>query len=582
MLVRRIGVAFASVVTVCALFALSGCASPFSLPTSGDVKSLPKGMQRTQRVFTSPNGPEDGAQPDSIVRGFLAALPAGPQSDGFAVARQFLTQSTAASWNPYRQVLIYASDPVVERKAQVMTNGQIGSSSQATVAVSITLVGQLDAHGVYSASLSSSAQQLEFRLVQVNGQWRIYDLPGGIAILESDFAMAFKQVTLYQVASNGATFVPDVRWFGWRQWRSDAIRQLLDSPPRWLSGAVRSLTDGSVSLAAEAISASDSVPDVKLSSEVMRLSESDRALLVRQIRLTLSDGDEDAPLIITEDSGSDLSSADEAVSLRMESTPRGTYALSSEAVISIELPNLLRVGVVPEGEDLIDFVFAPWGGAVIRGDGSVECLNDDASSCGVILDGAKADVLSTGAENEVWAARDGSIDVWNHADGSVETLDASWLVGRRVLDMVVAPEGDRLALAVQDSSGDELIMASIKRDDRNRPTGLSESVLALAYGGRYGMDVTRSGHSMVFFDPVTMVFAFLGTDETPSVRRMPVSGLQDEQNVPNDLSALASGMVGSSNGLFTLDSLGVVRSMTGSLTTSWRLAASQIEGVYGR
>lgn len=559
---------------------LAGCASPFALPTSGDVVGLPRDARSTQRVFTSPHGPEKGAQPDSIVRGFLAALPAGPQSDGFAVAREFLTSQAAQSWNPSQRVLVYNADPAVERKADIMVDS--GSTEQTTVTVSLGVIGQLDAKGVYSASLMSSAQQIDYRLVQIDGQWRIYDLPSGIAILESDFQRVFKQVNLYQVSSDGLTFVPDVRWFGWRQWRTDAVRQLLADPPRWLSGAVRTMTDGSVSLADGSVSVVDSVPEVRLSSEVMRLNDADRSLLVRQIRLTLSDGDADAPLTVLETSGGDLSMADSAVTLKSEETPRGMYVLSSDVVIAVELPNLSRVGVLPDGSDVSDFVFAPWGGAVLRGNGTVECLAEDASSCGAILDGEQADVLAAGAEQEVWAAGDGSVTVWNHAGATATKLDASWLEGRQVLDMAMSPEGRRMVFAIRDSSGDELVMASVERDEKGRPVALSQSVLALAHGERYGRQITPEGHSMAFFDPTTMVVAMTDKSGSNVVRRMASSGPQQEQNVPDSPMALASGRIGASNGVFALDSLGVLRSMTGSLTTSWRLAASQVEFAYGR
>lgn len=559
---------------------LAGCASPFALPTSGNVVGLPRDTRSTQRVFTSPHGPEQGAQPDSIVRGFLAALPAGPQSDGFAVAREFLTSQAAQSWNPSQRVLVYNADPAVERKADIMVDS--GSTEQTTVTVSLSVVGQLDAKGVYSASLTSSAQQIDFRLVQIDGQWRIYDLPSGIAILESDFQRVFKQVNLYQVSSDGLTFVPDVRWFGWRQWRTDAVRQLLADPPRWLSGAVRTMTDGSVSLADGSVSVVDSVPEVRLSSEVMRLDDADRSLLVRQIRLTLSDGDADAPLTVLESSGGDLSMADSAVTLKSEETPRGVYVLSSDVVIAVELPNLSRVGVLPDGSDVSDFVFAPWGGAVLRGNGTVECLAEDASSCGAILDGEQVDVLAAGVEQEVWAAGDGSVTVWNHAGATATKLDASWLEGRQVLDMAMSPEGRRMVFAIRDSSGDELVMASVERDEKGRPVALSQSVLALAHGERYGRQITPEGHSMAFFDPTTMVVAMTDKSGSNVVRRMASSGPQQEQNVPDSPMALASGRIGASNGVFALDSLGVLRSMTGSLTTSWRLAASQVEFAYGR
>lgn len=562
--------------------AVGGCESPFALPTSGEVHSFARSGKRTQRVFTSPHGPEDGAQPDSIVRGFLAALPAGPQSDGFAVAREFLTTMAANSWTPMRRVLVYDSDPTVERKAQTMSSGgQEKQSTQSLVTVSLNVVGQIDASGVYSASQSPGMQRLDFRLVQVDGQWRIYDLPPGIAILQSDFSMVFKQVTLYQPDGNGDSFIPDVRWFGWRQWRTEAVRQLLAEPPRWLSDVVSHPAGTGVSLASDAVSVVDAVPSVTLSSEVMGLSAAERAMLVRQLRLTLGDGNVDAKIEVTSDSGNDLSDADNGVAIGVESGSHGTYAVSSDAVIAIELPSLLRVGVLDHGNDVSDFVFASWGGAVARHDGTIECLDADATTCGQLFDGIDVDALAIGRDHEVWASTDDALEVWDKAKETGGRLEAPWLSGHKVLDMAVSPEGSRVVLAVQAGDDNEIVMAGVKRDKDGTPTGLSESVLTLAHGFGYGK--TEKGQGIVFFDPTTLVVALADKNSgTTAARNMATSGPAMEQNAPDGLVALAGGRIGVTDGLFALDSLGVLRSMTGSLTTSWRLAASQVEDAYGR
>ena len=78
---------------------MTACSSPFDLPISGSVQTLAPVEQQTQRVYTNPQGPADDAQPETIVKGFYDAMPAGVQSDGYRVAREFLTGSASAGWN---------------------------------------------------------------------------------------------------------------------------------------------------------------------------------------------------------------------------------------------------------------------------------------------------------------------------------------------------------------------------------------------------------------------------------------------------------------------------------------------------
>ena len=90
---------------------MTACSSPFGLPISGSVQTLAPVEQQTQRVYTNPQGPADDAQPETIVKGFYDAMPAGVQSDGYRVAREFLTGSASAGWNGDSSALVYSGTP---------------------------------------------------------------------------------------------------------------------------------------------------------------------------------------------------------------------------------------------------------------------------------------------------------------------------------------------------------------------------------------------------------------------------------------------------------------------------------------
>ena len=97
--IRRVIAAVSLVVLLgCSMMHLAGCSSILGLPEDGPVQTMTPEEQSTRRVFTSPDGPADDAQPEAIVKGFFDVMPAGVQSDGFATGKQFLTDG-AARWS---------------------------------------------------------------------------------------------------------------------------------------------------------------------------------------------------------------------------------------------------------------------------------------------------------------------------------------------------------------------------------------------------------------------------------------------------------------------------------------------------
>ena len=121
-------IAAAGAAIVCCV-TMTACSSPFGLPISGSVQTLAPVEQQTQRVYTNPQGPADDAQPETIVKGFYDAMPAGVQSDGYRVAREFLTGSASAGWNGDSSALVYSGTPDFRRRANTMSTPQGAESS---------------------------------------------------------------------------------------------------------------------------------------------------------------------------------------------------------------------------------------------------------------------------------------------------------------------------------------------------------------------------------------------------------------------------------------------------------------------
>ena len=81
-------IAAAGAAIVCCV-TMTACSSPFGLPISGSVQTLAPVEQQTQRVYTNPQGPADDAQPETIVKGFYDAMPAGVQQASSTANRLF-------------------------------------------------------------------------------------------------------------------------------------------------------------------------------------------------------------------------------------------------------------------------------------------------------------------------------------------------------------------------------------------------------------------------------------------------------------------------------------------------------------
>ena len=328
-------IAAAGAAIVCCI-TMTACSSPFGLPISGSVQTLAPVEQQTQRVYTNPQGPADDAQPETIVKGFYDAMPAGVQSDGYRVAREFLTGSASAGWNGDSSALVYSGTPDFRRRANTMSTPQ-GAESSLIVEVQLQVVGSLDSHGVYTPTDSSTISKVPYILIKRSGQWRISSLENGVVISTADFEQVFRQVSVYQVSTSGKQLIPDVRWLSWRNWRTQAVGEVLSDAPSWLEGVLRGTGLPTIKLAVDSVPVKNNVVEIHLNSGINALNEEERGLLVHRIRLTMGDGNAEYALKITGD-GVDYSDADANVKLTTEQPTAGVYTLTGGHIVSLAAP----------------------------------------------------------------------------------------------------------------------------------------------------------------------------------------------------------------------------------------------------
>lgn len=568
--IRRVIAAVSLVVLLgCSMMHLAGCSSILGLPEDGPVQTMTPEEQSTRRVFTSPDGPADDAQPEAIIKGFFDVMPAGVQSDGFATGKQFLTDGAASRWNADNRTTVYADVPKFVRKASTVESGQGGQKT--VVSVSLQIQGELDAHGVYTAVASGGAKTYDFSLSKVRGQWRISKLPTGVMISSYDFEQVYRQVSLYQLGSSEKELIPDVRWLCWRDWRTRAVQELLAGNAAWLEGAVSDTNTKRIVLQPDGVQMRDSVMEMSLSSAMERMTDAERGILVRQIRLSLGDGSAETEIKVM--SGNhDYSHADDSSSLDAQTPLNPMYTLSVGNIVSLKSYSAIRVAQT-DLSDVRSFVFSAQGGAVLGRDGYVKRLAEDGSTHALMFSGRMMKTICKGNDSEIWGIDTSGKHIMVDDAGTVLTLDVPGLVSAQTLhSMRLSPEGDRIAFSIESDGGAQsgVAIIGICRDHDGSVAGLSQA---------FALVSTQSNVSMMtFYNDVTFLYATQYERGRAQIgRRQMVPGPETSQALPdNGAVDMATGEVGTYRRLVVLDHLGVARTVDGSLDGAWTIADSQV------
>jgi hypothetical protein len=203
-----------------ALVLLAGCVT---IPVSGDVHTQAIDVEPEDAPNVAlPPRPVPGQTPVEIVQGFLNAG-RGPQ-DRYSVAREFLAPT--AEWSPTSRVLVTSSaiNPV--------------AVDDDTVAVTVTVIGEVDASGRYT-EVPSQVQTLSYDITTVDGENRIAEADPGTVLSRNGFATVFGAYPLYFYDASFDFLVPDLRWFPINRDVADRIvDELLVGPATWLGSGV--------------------------------------------------------------------------------------------------------------------------------------------------------------------------------------------------------------------------------------------------------------------------------------------------------------------------------------------------------
>lgn len=442
-------------IALLATLVLAGCAT---LPTEIDVQQGPELIPVEQQEFAyySPASPEEGASPQEIVSGFLAAG-TGPQND-YAVAREYLSESFATRWKPDTQTLIRVGVPIYQ------------SAGETLQVVDITLGARVDENGIYE-DLEPDQLSLRFQLAQEDGEWRITSAPNLTVVTLPVFSVVFSALPIYFLDTNSTQLVPDLRWFPSRaSTATRLVNAVLAGPAEWLRESVVSAIPTGTALTVNAVRILDGVARVDFDANALEANARQRGLMLAQLRSTLLQlpGVLDVDLSVN-NSTQEIAAA--AIPSSLGSTT--TFALSAEEVLRLSGS---EAGVVAGTDDSITDI-APLRFASV-GDGSRIALVSETglyrlSRQGLgytqqqLSDAAYVDV-EFDREGNLWAysANAGSVTIYDDSDAP-RFLDTG-LEGELVA-AAVSPEGARLALTVLEGDETQIYVLGVLRDSSGKP-----------------------------------------------------------------------------------------------------------------
>lgn len=468
----------------------AGCAS---IPDDGPIGTISVERQDSGvQSQVDPDGPPPGAEPNEIVRGFLAAG-AGPASD-FEVARSFLTDDSASDWDPMQSVLVLPEGVDFEGLTTEIT------SDRREVGIEIPTEAVVDSSRVYRESAPRSTVDMRFELRQVNGEWRIASAPDALVLSTANFAGMFQARSLYFLTPDGAHLVPDTRWFLRSQSApTEVMRELLAGPADYLAGSVVSAIPDGTGLSPRSVVASGGTAAVGLDSAAQGLDERTLGEISAQITATLRELPSVSAVDVTTPSGEVPPPAEE-ISATVPVDPR-PLVLSDGQLRRLDGT---RLEEVPGISSIAEGASAP---ALAIDESAYAYLADSGAELHRIRAATAQDVVVLTGESLVppsfdrygglWtaeAAGEGRIQVISEA-GDEATLSVPWLSDRTIRGMRVSRDGTRLAILSETNSGESrLEVVGIVRAPSGQPTGVvSGSPLVVGIAFERIVDIAWSG-----------------------------------------------------------------------------------------
>lgn len=463
-----------------ALLAAVALAACDSVPSTGPVREgLPQLDQVERAYMFNPARPTPGADPESIVRGFVRA--AASSDRDYEVAREFLTSAYAEQWQPGDGVL------VVEGAQQFQI-------SQEDIAVlSMRAVASIDARGTMVPSEPGGLTEAQFELVQVGGEWRISSAPTGIILDRPTFTAVWSSRMVYFTSWDGR-LVADPRWFLNRPTLpTQIVRELIAGPSDAMSQVLQAAVPAGTALTSGSVPVLDGVAVIDLSAELLDADEAALSRFTRQLAASLQglSGVTGYQLKVhgsVIDSGAVPSSSDTG-----SNEPRPVLVMSEGEFGAVSSGEVTSVdGVSRRVEDLSPItasvssdrqsviVLHPGGVSLVRADQTLP-IDDRRNVLTPNIDAlGYAWIYSPDSPGEITVVATPAISdeaVRDRSIGESFALSIPWLEGRSPVAVRVSLGGNRIAALVEQDGGSAVLVGGIVRDASGAPTGVVDTAV---------------------------------------------------------------------------------------------------------
>ncbi|HRN29202.1 MAG TPA: LpqB family beta-propeller domain-containing protein, partial [Terrimesophilobacter sp.] len=464
------------------------------IPSTGSVEAGPEFGELTEAdTIFNPLGPQPGAEPLGILEGFIDAF-TGTQSD-YAVARQFLSTSFQAEWDPRHSVAIRSGSETFR------------AVDSDTLEYSFMTRAGLDEHGSYTAN-PLETQLLSYSFVQENGEWRISEAPPGIVLAESTFRTIFSQHSLYFYDLALVRLVPDQRWFPGGATATRIVSALLEGVPPWLEGAVVSqFPEGSALTQGTAVTVESSVARVDLTAEAASASPRQRQLMKLQLSESLASVSSVASVELSvsgtslaiEPLGTDSPTVDSRVDARPLVLKDGEFGYAtgeeltpitalSDKVVDLEA-NAATLGVLGNSA------------AVRAGDGTVWTVRGGQIPARLVDSRPNLIAPSLDDYGYTWSipSTDPNGLLVFDFEGNSYPVATGFAESAAVVSIDVSRDGTRIAVLLQGVEGPRLIVSAVLRDSAQGyvPTALGPAILDVLLEPGQAIDATWVDESSV-------------------------------------------------------------------------------------
>lgn len=531
-MMRRRLIAFLTGVTL----TLGACAS---LPISGAPQAFDIDAPTPSAVDFVAGAPTKGASPEALVEGFLRACSAGT-SDDFATARLFLSERSAAAWNPAESISVYATD------ATPLLNSKEKDGGLA-IHVSTPTVAEVDKDGILVEAGSEKDTEVVYSLIQEKGEWRINSLPDGIVLSLASFLATYQRAQLYFPLNVDRTLASEPHWYPQKNLNDYLLAALHRGP----TGFLRDVA--STALPSTAISIDTEVDPY--SGEAVVTLEGDfpagahaRELIARQITQTLRQSAQVSTvnvyingetITLEEVKDPPRLSLDAAIASKNSEVGlviNGEFSLLKTVGASVNSPDTQGVEPehwegLPEPSMQAELAVSPVDSSIIAWvDGGKLTVVDRKRRMSVVVDNAYS---SPSLDRFGWAwtlGVDSVVSLVNPIDGNHLTMPGSL---SDLSALRVSPDGVRLAMLRRENEGHSVWLGTIIRDEHGVPADVQNVVPV----GRLGSAV----RDMSWASSDALV-AIQGTDSLHKrVVTVPIGGFAESILAPTGAERVSAG-----------------------------------------